>query len=829
MSSAVENLPGFPVRAEGRSSSVLVAFGAALGGLLFCGCGDVPPASMAVEVPALQRSAETSLERAAALRDRAKRFDQEATLDSLGANRKNGEYYRFDERIDEARPEGGAAPVPPARDHVAGLRFEFEGDDTHPLVPAGGTARVREGVLEIDHGEGSFLVAQGELALARDDVGAIEIRASQRKGTRLELNWSRRAMPDLASSPHRLKKQKKDLGRIRVDTVADGTFHVYRVDAKAALRHRLKHGDRIRTIVLIPSDVDGDRVEIDYIRFVTKRESYAAHPFGVSHETLGTELRSVLYVNSPLTLAYRLRIPENQPRLSFGVGILENEALVRFTVSLANEGEEVELFAQEVRESERWEDAQVDLARWAGRNATLRFRAEGPRRNVAFWSNPLLSSAPRERFNVILLLEDTLRADRLSLYGHQRETSPEKARWAQQGVVFEHAFSQATKTRPSCPSLMTSLYPSATGVWYFTERLDESYLTLAEILRSQGYQTGAFIQNGNAGPIAGLHQGYSYLFDSATVPDTPDLFGEQPLRWIDERGGRNFFLYLHARDPHGVYDPPEPFDRWYREKAPGGTVVIRNSGKYRLDPKWVKRPTREGRRLLYDGEVRHNDHWFGRFLERLGEAELLDHTLIVALADHGEHLGERDLWEHHPPGYTQTIRVPLAMVHPSLLPRGRRIAQPVQLLDVMPTVLELSEVERGDLLMQGDSLLSLVRGERPEYWKQRLVVSEEVTVYNGRTRPDEISGSVFTANLHVLHSVKLPETEVFDYVRDPNEQEPLGERGLVAELEAVVVPFLREMKQLDLEIWRSMRRDREPVIQSDPEVRERLRALGYVE
>lgn len=207
----------------------------------------------------------------------------------------------------------------------------------------------------------------------------------------------------------------------------------------------------------------------------------------------------------------------------------------------------------------------------------------------------------------------------------------------------------------------------------------------------------------------------------------------------------------------------------------------------------------------------------------------MGNTLIVTIADHGEHLGEREFWGHIPPGYIQTIHVPLALVHPSLLPRGRRIAQPVQLLDVMPTVLELAGVERGDLLIQGDSLLSLVRGERPEYWRQRLVVSTEVRNYSGRTRPDEISGSVFTANLHVLHSMKLPETEVFDYVRDPNEQEPLAERGLVAELEAVVVPFLRELKQLDLETWRSMRRDREPVIQSDPEVRERLRALGYVE
>jgi hypothetical protein len=159
----LENISSFRMRAKSRCSSLLAAFS----GLLLCGCGDVPSTPGAVEIPALRRSAEASLERAAALRDRAKLFDQERTLESLSTNRKNGEYFRFDERIDEARPEGAVAPVPPARGHVAGLRFEFEGDDTHSLLPVRETAHIREGVLEVDHDQLGFLMSQGEFALPR--------------------------------------------------------------------------------------------------------------------------------------------------------------------------------------------------------------------------------------------------------------------------------------------------------------------------------------------------------------------------------------------------------------------------------------------------------------------------------------------------------------------------------------------------------------------------------------------------------------------------------------------------------------------------------------
>ena len=240
---------------------------------------------------------------------------------------------------------------------------------------------------------------------------------------------------------------------------------------------------------------------------------------------------------------------------------------------------------------------------------------------------------------------------------------------------------------------MTSLLPTATGVWNFSDMLRDEYLTLAEILRSQGFVTASFIQNGNAGPYNGLHQGFSLLLDEEVLGRTTEkILGDRLASWLDRHAERNFFLYLHVRDPHGPYDPPPPFDAWYhdamRESPAEQRALALAADRKWLDPEWVERPTLVGRRLLYDGEIRHNDSLVGALVEQLESLGLREDTLIVLLSDHGEHLGEHGLWEHHPPGYRQVLHVPLILVHPAGLPEGRRIDQIVQLTDVMPTVLD---------------------------------------------------------------------------------------------------------------------------------------------
>ncbi len=210
------------------------------------------------------------------------------------------------------------------------------------------------------------------------------------------------------------------------------------------------------------------------------------------------------------------------------------------------------------------------------------------------------------------------------------------------------------------------------------------------------------------------------------------------------------------------------------------------------------------------------------------EDGVLDSTLLVFMSDHGEHLGEHGQWEHHPPGFKQVIHVPLFMVYPERFPEGRRISEPVQLLDLMPTVLELAGVDRGPLMLQGDSLLSLVDGEQSAFWDSRLLLSEEPVAYSNR-RSADLSASVLFAGRHILLSKGHSRTAVYDYVADPQEVKPLRRFAEDRELHEVVVPFLSHARRTGIRTWETMTRGGSQAIEYDPDVMKQLRELGYVD
>ena len=454
----------------------------------------------------------------------------------------------------------------------------------------------------------------------------------------------------------------------------------------------------------------------------------------------------------------------------------------------------------------------------------------------------MLRSTPKSRFNVIMIIEDALRADRLSTYGYGHETSPEKTRFMNEnGVVFLNAHSQATQTRPSVPSLMTSLYPTATGVWNFSQMLSNRYLTLAEIMRAQGFETASFIQNPNAGAMAGLQQGFDQLvsFDEMSEA-TEDVFGERVLDWLDARGDQNFFLYLHARDPHGVYDPPAEFRDLFRDAQSASGAAETPVRRNYLDPPWLKEPTAEARRALYEAEIRHNDTVIDAFLQNLAERGLLSNTLLIFTADHGEWMGEQGFWDHHPPGKEPVIHVPLMMAFPGLGKGGERIGETVQLIDVMPTILELAGVDATDLLMHGDSLVSLVRGLEPERWKNRVTVSEEPTLM--ALDSPCACGSLFIGDWQIhgtSYGAGAPasilgpgaaafiETSMFRFKEDG--VEPIGSFVPDLRIRLLRQRYLARVAAADIELWRRVTAgEAREEYRMDPETLERLRGLGYV-
>jgi arylsulfatase A-like enzyme len=305
------------------------------------------------------------------------------------------------------------------------------------------------------------------------------------------------------------------------------------------------------------------------------------------------------------------------------------------------------------------------------------------------------------------------------------------------------------------------------------------------------------------------------------------IYGERVLRWIARHRDRNLFVYLHTLDPHGVYDPPAPYDAWYREGGPGTEVKPLYE---KVDPDWVEQPTREGRGRLYDGEIRHNDARLESFIEELDRLGILEDALLVFMSDHGEHLGERALWIHKPPGFIQVLHVPLLMVHPRLLPRGLRVSGPVQLADIAPSILEIAGVDVDPLPLQGSSLLPLVRDAASPQDDRSVGVSEEVTSYPARRDP-MVRASLFFDRWHFLRTEHEDREllQVFDYVADPDELEPLASASLDPLLQRRVLGWMRRLKAANLAIWEQTTRGGTEEVHFDLGVQDQLRALGYIE
>lgn len=770
-----------------------------------------------------EASATRLLERYRAVEQRIRPDYQAAILGSLPPNPNNGDVIVLDDLL-------GTATITPGPESIGGVpssealsAFEFN-DPQAGLRAFRGISQVgvSGGMLRIRNAAQDFLTNERELEIPGDEVGEIRIRARSTGGSPLRLGWSTEAD---SSTPWE--------NALEVDLILDGGFHEYVIDASTALRKGVRSGERIRRIFLQPSSLDGAQVELDYVRFASKSSKYLRSAAGAGYESLAGEMRRVLYMHPGTSVRYSVRLPK-EPMLRFGSGFLGPGNGGEFQVSIDSDGHTRTLCKERVTPSSQWVDRRIDLSAWSGRKVDLLLSVAGNPGQIAFWSSPRIDAEPARRLNVILLIQDALRADRLSVYGHARRTSPNlEERIQQGGVVFTHAFSQAAKTRPSLPSLMTSLLPTATGVWTFYDRLGEAYLTLPEILRRQGFQTAAFLQNGNAGPGAGLHQGFEQLFDDQVMGQrTEEILGKRLFLWLQENRDRNFFLYLHVMDPHGPYDPPSPFDSLFGPPPAGDTPV---SFDAYLDPRRVRRPTVEERKLRYDQEVAHNDSVLRDLFRVLDEQGLQESTVVILTADHGEYLGEHGRWEHRDPGYRPVLHVPLVILPPPQPRAPRSIEENVQLLDLAPTILELSGVEASRLPLQGDSLLGLMEGRNKEQWKDRLVVSEEPVFKPGIGLP--VSGSFFFHRWHFLASRRfwpafLPaaaKLKVFDYQADPAEASPLALALPDLYLKYRLFRIMEEIQAINGRLRSGLRPTSEEDSPIDPEILRRLRALGYVD
>jgi arylsulfatase A-like enzyme len=327
--------------------------------------------------------------------------------------------------------------------------------------------------------------------------------------------------------------------------------------------------------------------------------------------------------------------------------------------------------------------------------------------------------------DILLVVTDTLRADRLGCYGYGSSTSPELDAFAENAVLFERALAASTLTAPSHASLMTSRWVSehAIGVLNGTSRLDGE-ATLARILAAHAYETAGFVGNFVLRRNTSLDDGFSHYDDE--LPDVElnrgtyrerkaDETTDRALAWLEARGEPPVFLFVHYQDPHGPYRAPPAFQDHFPELERPGEPPLAQLGAQQGPggiPAYQVVPGEQGPsayRRRYAQEVAYFDASFGRLLRAM---RARGRPLVVAFtSDHGESLGEAGYWFQHGHATTPELAiVPLLLEAPGLAP-GRR-DELVHHVDLMPTLLELAGVSVPEGA-RGIALGPYLRDEQP--------------------------------------------------------------------------------------------------------------------
>ena len=396
-----------------------------------------------------------------------------------------------------------------------------------------------------------------------------------------------------------------------------------------------------------------------------------------------------------------------------------------------------------------------------------------------------LRRAP-DRPDVLLITLDTTRADKLGCYGGDPGVSPVLDQLAREGVTFRRAYSHVPVTLPSHASLLTGVLPARNGVHdNGTFTLDAAFPTLAEQYARAGYRTGAFVSAVVLDRRYGLARGFGDYVDEMEGDDLEDVLAEvrasvtvdRALSWLGGSDPRPVFAWVHFYDPHSPYQAPEPFAARFRGKP-------------------------------YDGEIAYMDSEIGRLLK--GLATRGRPSLVAAVADHGESLGEHQEPTHAFFIYASTQHVPLLLRYPGALPAGRDVATVVGVSDLMPTLLEISRlpVPQG---MDGHSLVPLITGRTDR---------EPGPVYQESYTPRLWWGAAELLGVRTgpWLFIQAPRPELYNVEDDPAET-----LNLAAERPEELARLRAALDRLAPGGDPLARRT-----EVDPEMARRLRALGYL-
>ncbi len=302
---------------------------------------------------------------------------------------------------------------------------------------------------------------------------------------------------------------------------------------------------------------------------------------------------------------------------------------------------------------------------------------------------------------MILLVIDTLRADHVGCYGYERETTPGIDRIAASGIRYENAFTTAPWTLPAFGSILTSSYPWEHGAVNDYLALRRDLPTLARTLADHGYETAAFVSHIYTSRTYGFAEGFhrfedfrigeEYRFDQGREPRA-EVVIRAALDWLGARKStKPFFLWIHLFDPHWEYDAPEPYRTLFDGEYAGHMDGSYESIAPFFSPDSAPAP-RDLHHLvaLYDGEIQYADAWVDTLVRALREGGEWERTAMIVTADHGEEFNDHGSMGHSFTFYDEVLRVPLVLRRPGGQHAGSIVEKPVSLLDIFPTVMDLT-------------------------------------------------------------------------------------------------------------------------------------------
>ena len=389
--------------------------------------------------------------------------------------------------------------------------------------------------------------------------------------------------------------------------------------------------------------------------------------------------------------------------------------------------------------------------------------------------------------NVLLIVMDTVRAKSMSLYGYERPTTPELEKLSQQGVLFQTAITPCSWTLPAHASMFTGQWPYKLSTHYITP-LDKTYPVLAEVFDERGYRTAGFVANNfYCSREFGLSRGFRHYEDYrltlgqmvlsealtnaftrgtriydllATYHNfgrkSADLVNQGFLNWVDRQSsGQPFFAFLNYFDAHDPYlDAPE-FEKKYGLKRPYGSIE-----------EGIRDRTEEALNELqraYHGAIEYVDQQIGNLIQALAQRGILDHTLVIITADHGESLGEHGMLGHGNSLYLDQLQVPLLVIQPGQIPPGKTITTPVSLRSIPATILEAAGLPNGRF--PGRSLRRYWQEDAEDeeiLYSHTAIEDEKTTIYRFSLE------SIYYQGFHFIQPYQQNE-ELYDIRADPEE------------------------------------------------------------